>query len=54
MGLVSQSHASSQDAHKLWCTRHDRLIKYVDVYAMDDSTADYSPKTERILSNVRY
>ncbi len=49
MGLVSQS-----DAHLrilFWCTRHDLLIKYVDVHAVDDSAADYSPKTTLILSN---
>jgi len=40
-----------QTLRSIRCTRHDLLIKYVDVHAMDVSIADYSPKTGRMLSN---
>ncbi len=52
MGLVSQSDVLSKDAYQRRCTRHDLLIKYVDVHAVDNSAADYSPKTALILNNL--
>ena len=49
MGLVCLIYAAQRLAHKLRCTRHDLLIKYVDVHAMKHFIADYSPKTWAIL-----
>jgi len=47
MGLASLSAVSKYQALQLRCTRHDRLIKYVDVHATGHPVADYSPKTEQ-------
>lgn len=54
MGLASQSDTLQCFAYQYRCTRHDLLIKYVDVHAVDYSAADYSPKTAQILSNVLF